>query len=72
MDCGSSEGAQSLALGYQNLLHKVPWERSYHPPRKEKEDGGNVHGDRSQREIRYPRAQLLGPHSGAKTAASLA
>jgi hypothetical protein len=63
MEFGASEGAQSPALGIQNLLHIVPWERGYQPPSREKEDGGNMHGDWSQREIRDSWARLLGSHS---------
>ena len=68
MECGASEGAQSPSLGLQNFLHRVPWERGYQPPSREK---GEMHGDWYQREIRDPWARLLGPHSDVTTAASL-
>jgi hypothetical protein len=67
-----SEGAQSPSLGLQNFLHRVLWGRGYQHPSRENEDGGNMHGDWFQREIRDTRARLLGSHSGMTTAASLA
>jgi hypothetical protein len=44
---------------YQNYFHKTPGVRSYQPQRRDSEDGGSLHGDWSQGEIRDPWARLF-------------
>ena len=60
LDCGASEGAESPALGDRNWLHRALGERVHQPQGRVNEDGGHLHGDRSQDEIWDPWARLLG------------